>query len=153
DRGAKAGTALGWTPMQKPRTKWQVPETWRRIVDIGVQRAMHIFSLYENALRAHEGLSLDDAQDESATLWAGLSRVAATNPFAWPTEPVDAATVRTITAANRLVAFPFTKRMTANPFVNQGAALVMTDTTIARRMGVPEKRWVYPWGSAGADEP
>jgi acetyl-CoA C-acetyltransferase len=153
DRCAKAGGTLGWTPMHKPRTRWQVPDTWRRIVDIGVQRAMHIFSLYENALRAHEGVSLADAQDESATLWAALSRVAAENPYAWSTEPVDAATVRTVTAANRLVAFPFTKRMTANPFVNQGAALVVTDTTTARRWRVPEDRWIYPWGSAGADEP
>jgi acetyl-CoA C-acetyltransferase len=153
DRCAKAGGDLGWTPMKVPRPKWQLPPTWRRIVDIGVQRAMHIFALYENALRAHEGISLDDAQDESAALWASLSRVAVTNPYAWATEAVDAATVRTVTADNRRVCFPFTKRMTANPFVNQGAALLVTDTETARRLGVPDDRWVYPWGSAGADEP
>ncbi|MEO8691928.1 MAG: hypothetical protein ABI658_00345 [Acidimicrobiales bacterium] len=153
DRCAKAGGALGWTPMATPRAKWQMPDTWRRIIDIGVQRAMHIFALYENALRAHEGISFADAQDESATLWAALSRVAANNPYSWTTEAVDAATVRTITAANRRVAFPFTKRMTANPFVNQGAGLLVTDTDTARRLRVPEQQWVYPWGSAGADEP
>jgi hypothetical protein len=114
---------------------------------------MHIFALYENAVRAHEGVPFDDAQDESARLWSALSRVAATNPFAWSREPVDAATIRTITPANRPVAFPFTKRMTANPFVNQGAALLVTDRTTARRWGVPESRWIHPWGSAGADEP
>jgi hypothetical protein len=114
---------------------------------------MHIFALYENALRVHEDLALRDAQDESATLWAALSRVAATNPYAWATQPLDAATVRAVTATNRMVAFPFTKLMTANPFVNQGAALLMTDTVTARRLGVPEERWIYPWGSAGADEP
>jgi len=153
DRCAKVGGELGWTPLRSPRAKWQLPDTWRRIVDIGVQRAMHIFSLYENALRVHEGLALSDAQDESATLWAGLSRVAATNPYAWTSQPIDAVTVRTVTAANRLVAFPFTKLMTANPFVNQGAALLVTDTATARRLRVPEDRWIYPWGSAGADEP
>jgi acetyl-CoA acetyltransferase len=153
DRCAKARGTLGWTPMHTPRVKWQVPDTWRRIIEIGVQRAMHIFALYENALRAHEGMSFADAQDESATLWAALSRVAATNPYAWSTEPVDAATIRTVSAANRRVAFPFTKLMTANPFVNQGAALLVTDTVTARRLGVPERYWVHPWGSAGADEP
>ena len=153
DRCAKAGGSLGWTPMVTPRTKWQIPETWRRITDIGVQRAMHIFALYENALRVHEGEALADAQDESAALWAALSRVAATNPFSWTTDAVDAATVRTITATNRRVAFPFTKRMTANPFVNQGAGLLVTDTATARRWRVPEEQWIYPWGSAGADEP
>jgi acetyl-CoA C-acetyltransferase len=153
DRCAKAGGKLGWTPLLSPRPKWHLPDSWRRIVDIGVQRAMHIFALYENALRVHEGLALSDAQDESATLWAALSRVAATNPYAWSTEAIDAATLRTVTAANRMVAFPFTKLMTANPFVNQGAALLVTDTATARRWRVPEDRWVYPWGSAGADEP
>ena len=153
DRCAKAGGALGWTPMVAPRAKWQVPDTWRRIIDIGVQRAMHIFALYENAKRVHEGIALSDAQDESAALWAALSRVAATNPYSWTTDAVDAATVRTITATNRRVAFPFTKRMTANPFVNQGAGFLVTDTATARRWGVPEEQWIYPWGSAGADEP
>ncbi|HUP73119.1 MAG TPA: hypothetical protein VM282_08720 [Acidimicrobiales bacterium] len=153
DRCAKAGGALGWTPMVKPRTKWQIPDTWRRITDIGVQRAMHIFALYENALRVHEGIALSDAQEESANLWAALSRVAANNPYSWSRDAVDPTTVRTITAANRRVAFPFTKRMTANPFVNQGAALLVTDTATARSLRVPEGQWIYPWGSAGADEP
>ena len=153
DRCAKVDGDLGWTPMAVPRPKWQLPQTWRRIVDIGVQRAMHIFALYENALRAHEGIALSDAQDESAALWAALSRVAAANPYSWSTEPVSATTVRTVTTDNRRVCFPFTKRMTANPFVNQGAALLVTDTETARRLRVPEAQWVYPWGSAGADEP
>src|SRR5207237_10466098 len=62
DRCAKAKGELGWTPIRSPRAKWQVPDTWRRIVDVGVQRAMHIFALYENALRVYEGLTLADAQ-------------------------------------------------------------------------------------------
>ncbi len=54
---------------------------------------------------------------------------------------------------NRMVSFPYTKSLTANPFVNQGAAILMTDTDTARSLGVPEQRWVYPLGGAGADEP
>ena len=38
-------------------------------------------------------------------------------------------------------------------FAHEGAALLVTDTATARRWRVPEDRWVYPWGSAGADEP
>jgi acetyl-CoA C-acetyltransferase len=37
--------------------------------------------------------------------------------------------------------------------VNEGAALLVTDTDTARALGVPEDRWVYPLGGAGADEP
>ena len=52
-----------------------------------------------------------------------------------------------------MISFPYPKSLTANPFVNQGAALLVTDTDTARAVGVPEDRWVYPLGGAGADEP
>jgi acetyl-CoA C-acetyltransferase len=52
-----------------------------------------------------------------------------------------------------MVSYPYPKALTANPFVNQAAALLVTDTETARALGVPEDRWVYPLGGAGADEP
>jgi hypothetical protein len=52
-----------------------------------------------------------------------------------------------------MVSFPYPKSLTANPFVNQGAALLMTDADTARALGIPEDRWVHPLGGAGADEP
>ena len=52
-----------------------------------------------------------------------------------------------------MISFPYPKSLTANPFVNQGAALFVTDAESARGLGIPESRWVYPLGGAGADEP
>jgi hypothetical protein len=52
-----------------------------------------------------------------------------------------------------MISYPYPKRLTANPFVNQGAALLVTDTVTARALGVREECWVYPLGGAGADEP
>ena len=52
-----------------------------------------------------------------------------------------------------MVSFPYPKSLTANPFVNQGAALLVTDADTARAAGIPEDRWVHPIGGAGADEP
>ena len=55
--------------------------------------------------------------------------------------------------ANRMVVFPYSKLLTANPFVNQGAAVLVADDDTARSLGVPEDRWVHVLGAAGADEP
>ena len=52
-----------------------------------------------------------------------------------------------------MISFPYPKSLTANPFVNQGAALLVTDADTAARLGIPEDRWVHPIGGAGADEP
>jgi acetyl-CoA C-acetyltransferase len=52
-----------------------------------------------------------------------------------------------------MVVFPYPKLLTANPFVNQGAAVLVADDDTARSLGVPEDRWVHVVGAAGADEP
>src|SRR6267154_2771731 len=54
---------------------------------------------------------------------------------------------------NRLIAWPYTKLMVANPTVNMGGALLMTSLAKARAAGVPEDRIVYAWGGASAEEP
>jgi hypothetical protein len=114
---------------------------------------MHCFPLYEHALRAHESVSLADAQRESAVLWSGLSEVAAANPYAWTRDAREVDAVGRIDAANRMVTFPYPKSFVANPFVNQGGALLVTDVDTARELGISERRWVHPLGGAGADEP
>src|SRR5439155_4935507 len=124
-----------------------------RAAAVGISRAISGFPLYEHALRAHERASLADAQAESAALWAGLTQLAAANPYAWSREVRDPQEILRIGPDNRMVSFPYPKLLSANPYVNQGAALLLTDTDTARAAGIPEDRWVHPLGSAGADEP
>jgi acetyl-CoA C-acetyltransferase len=45
------------------------------------------------------------------------------------------------------------KLLTANPYVNQGAAILVADDDTARDFGVHDDRWVHVVGAAGADEP
>jgi acetyl-CoA acetyltransferase len=152
-RARGAGVELPWTPRGSRSTIPTMGPELQRAAAVGIERAIHCFPLYEHALRAHEGLTLDDAGAESNALWAGLSSVAAANPYAWTRDARDAATVGTVGPHNRMVSFPYPKTLTANPFVNQGAALLVTDTDTARELGIPAHRWVYPLGGAGADEP
>ena len=152
-RARRAGTALPWTPASHRSTIPTLGPELAGAFAVGIRRALNCFPLYEHALRAHEGRTLADAEHESARMWAGLADVAAANPHAWSRAGATAAEVASVGPDNRMVSFPYPKALTANPFVNQGGALLVTDTETARAAGVPEDRWVYPLGGAGADEP
>jgi acetyl-CoA C-acetyltransferase len=152
-RARRAGIELPWTPPGARSTIPVMPPELQRAARVGIQRAMHCFPLYEHGLRAHEGASFADASAESGAMWAGLTEVAAANPYAWSRDARSAADVTEIRPDNRMISFPYPKSLVANPYVNQGAALLVTDADTARSLGIPEDRWVHPIGGAGADEP
>ena len=53
---------------------------------------------------------------------------------------------------NRMVAFPYTKYMNAVINVDQAAAILMTSVATARRLEIPQDRWIYSWGNGRAYE-
>ncbi len=152
-RARRAGVELPWTPPGTRPTLPALGPELERAAAVGISRAISGFPLYEHALRAHERASLADAQAESATIWSELTRVAAANPYAWSREVRASDELLRVGPDNRMVSFPYPKLLSANPYVNQGAALLLTDIETARAAGVPEDRWVHPLGGAGADEP
>ncbi len=119
----------------------------------GIVRTLDFFPLYDNALQAWEGETFAFSQAESARLWSEMSRVAASNPYAWTRAEVSEAELLSVDNGNRLVVFPYTKLLTANPYVNQGAAVLVADDDTARSLGVREEQWIHVVGAAGADEP
>jgi acetyl-CoA acetyltransferase len=152
-RARRAGVELPWSPRGLRSTIPVMPPELQRAAAVGIERALHCFPLYEHGLRAHEGTSLADAQAESGAMWSGLTAVAAANPYAWSRHSRPASEIIEVGPENRMVSFPYPKSLVANPFVNQGAALLVTDADTARSLGIPERRWVHPIGGAGADEP
>lgn len=111
-----------------------------------------IYPLYENAGRAARGETLAEGQAESGALWAGMSEVAAQCEHAWLRQPVTAEEVVTPGAANRPIAFPYTKLQVANAAVNQGAGFIVASLAEARRRGVAEERLVFIGHGAAAHE-
>ena len=111
-----------------------------------------VYTLYENATRAAWGQSAVEAQDESAALWARYAQVAAGNPLAWDRKGHSAAEIATPTSKNRPISYPYSKRMVAQLFVNQGAAIIVTSRGAALAAGVPEDRLIYVWSGAGATD-
>jgi acetyl-CoA acetyltransferase len=112
-----------------------------------------VYPFYENALVHAWGLTPAEAHAESAALWARFSDVASTNASSWSSEALTAAEIATPTADNRLIAWPYTKRMVANPAVNQGAAVLLMRLSLARALGIPDDNMVHVWGGASANEP
>ncbi|SFV00232.1 enoyl-CoA hydratase-related protein [Pseudoduganella namucuonensis] len=119
----------------------------------GLTNAVDVYPLYDNATRAAWGQSFADAQMESGTIWANMSRAAAANPYAWSGKPMSAADIVSPSEHNRPIAHPYQKFMVAQSGVNQAAAVLMTHLDAARAMGVPDERIVYVGSGAGAHEP
>ena len=102
-----------------------------------------VYPLFETALRHAEGRSIDEHQRHVSELWARFSAVAAENPNAWSRTAYSAEEIRTVSPDNRMVCFPYPKRMCANIDVDQAAALILCSFESARAAGVPDDRMVF----------
>ena len=118
----------------------------------GAAAPTQIYPLFETALRATAGRSVAEHQVATSELWSQFSAVAATNPHAWSREAWTAEEIRTVTPDNRLIAFPYPKRMCANIDVDQAAALLVCSYETARAAGIPDDRLVFPLSGADAHD-
>ena len=124
----------------------------RHLAAHGLTDAASQYALLENARRAREGLSRDEYAVRMGALFAPFTEVAAANPFAASPVRRDAAELVTLTAVNRPIADPYPRYLVARDQVNQGAAVLLASIAAARRLGVPEERWVFLAGHADARE-
>ena len=104
------------------------------------------YGLLDNARRGRLGLSVAEYRQEMAELFAPFSKVAAKNPFSSSPVERSVAEVATVTDDNRMIADPYPRLLVARDQVNQGVAAVMMSVEAARRLGVPEEKWVYLHG-------
>jgi acetyl-CoA C-acetyltransferase len=104
------------------------------------------YGLLENARRGRLQLTVADYRRKMAELFAPLSKVAAKNPFS--SSPVERTVdeIITVTDDNRMICDPYPRLLVARDQVNQGAAAVLMSVEAARRLGVPESKWVYVHG-------
>lgn len=118
----------------------------------GIRAPIQLYPIFENAIRYARREPIADHFIRISELWAGFSKVAGTNPHAWLKEPVDAKTIRTPSARNRMISFPYPKLMNSNNSVDMGAALIMCSVEKARALGIPEHQWVYPLAGTDAHD-
>jgi acetyl-CoA C-acetyltransferase len=110
------------------------------------------YGLLDNARRAKLGLGVSDYRQQMAELFAPFSKVAAKNPFS--SSPVERSVeeIVTVTDDNRMICDPYPRLLVARDTVNQGAAAILMSVEAARRLGVPEYKWVYLHGHADQTE-
>ncbi|CQD16147.1 acetyl-CoA acetyltransferase [Mycolicibacterium conceptionense] len=110
------------------------------------------YGLLENARRARLGLSVSDYRQAMAELFAPFSKVAAKNPYSSSPVERSAQELATVTESNRMICDPYPRLMVARDQVNQGAAVLLMSVESARKLGVPEEKWVYLRGHADMKE-
>jgi acetyl-CoA C-acetyltransferase len=106
------------------------------------------FALFDNARRAHLGRGLDAHRAQLGRVMAPMTEVAAASPHAWFPTARSPEEIVTVTADNRMVAYPYTKLMTAIMDVDMAAGLLLASAAKADALGVPEEKRVYlrGWG-------
>lgn len=150
----RSGQPLPWPPMDHEHRPIRGGDHQNAVARaLELTSPVNVYPLYENATRAAWGQRIDEADAESAAVWARNAQVARRRPTAWIQRPVSTADILSPQQSNRLIAWPYRKLMVANPIVNQGAAIVITSLAYARKAGIADDRLVYVHGGSAADEP
>ena len=154
-RARAENVKLEWTPGGDgfPRFLLQMKPFANSLeVRHGVRQPVDMYPLYENALRARAGRTIEAHQRYVSELLARYSEVAAKNPFSWFPEARTAAETRTVSAKNRWIGFPYPKLMNALMEVDQGAAAIVMSERAADRLGIAKAKRVAFLGGASAND-
>lgn len=156
-RALREGTEPQWTPLDEGAAPSRVLGSDRAPasdaeVAANLIAPVAMYPLFEHALWAASGLSLDVHRGRLGQLWSAFSDVAAGNPHAWSRERRTAHEIATPAPANRLVTLPYTKLLNSNIQTDQAAALIVCSAETARGLGVPRERWVFPHATAHAHD-
>ena len=118
----------------------------------GAMAPIRMYPLFENAIRAHLGQSIEEHQHYVAKLCSRFTQVAAKHPNSWFPVARKPEEIETVSPDNRWVCFPYPKRMNAIMEVNQAAAVLLTGSETAKELGIPEDKWVYVHGGGEAND-
>ena len=154
-KAARAQTELDWREVPgTPDVMMGEEMEMRHEAEVAIKlgRPIHVYPIFELALRHHMGLGVQEHLEQVSALWAGFSAVAAENPHAWIRDAKTAEEIRTPSAVNRPVTYPYPKFMNSNNNVDQGAALILCSESKAAALGIPREKWVYPWAGTDAHD-
>lgn len=147
----KAGTTAAESPAPDEPDELLVPQQELRLPverTAGLRAAVGYYAVLESAFRHRRGWTVERSRDLIAELYARMSEQSLDNPGAWRPERVAAREIRDAGEGNPMLAFPYTRRHATSWSVDQAGALLVCSAGTARRLGVPQDRWVFPMVSA-----
>ena len=151
----RAGVTLDWAddPGGAPEAWGVATRGWSDTEERhGARAAIYTYPMFENAIRGHLGRSIAEHQAEMGRLLARFAAVAAANPLADRRAGYSAEQIAQVQPDNPIIAFPYTRLMSANAYIDQGAALIVTSVAMARRLGIAREKWVFLQGCADAHD-
>lgn len=155
-RSRKAGVELAWPKAPAdafPRVLGEDLEMNHPAErERGLVMPVQIYPMFETAIRAAAGRTVEQQLVVASELWSRFSDVAAQNPAAWSRTARTAEEIRTPTVTNRMIGFPYTKYMNSNNNVDMAAALIMCSAAKAQSLGIARDRWVFPHSGVDCHE-
>jgi len=118
----------------------------------GVHHPVNFYAMVESVMRNQKGEDPAEHLARISALWASGSEVASQNPDAWLTDAVSANDIATASPHNRMVAAPYTKLLTSNINVDQGAAAVICSYRFATNAGLSDDDMVFLLSGSGAHD-
>lgn len=151
----RSGAAAVWNedPGGAPELIGDARRGWNEHEDLHRMRAAIVmYPLIENAIRAARGRSIAAHQQHIGALMSRFADIAAANPLATRREACSAEQLVTVNERNRWIGFPYPRLMNANAYIDQAAAVIMTNVATARELGIPRDKWVFLHGCADAHD-
>jgi len=119
----------------------------------GLHFPHEVYPLFESAMAARAGNTLDEHRAWLGHLMAPFTTEAARHPDqAWfPTErtPSELSEAR---PDNRMISEPYTKLLNSILSVDMAAAFVLMAAEVAEELGVPRDRWVFSWATSTCND-
>jgi acetyl-CoA C-acetyltransferase len=155
-KARKAGRTLEWPTAPEGAVPRQIGEDLQMNhpteIARGIVMPVQVYPMFETAVRAAAGETVDEHQVKISELWARFSAVAADNPNAWIRTRKSAEEIRTVSPDNRMIGMPYPKYMNSNNDVDMAAALIICSVERAEALGVARDRWVFPVSGADCHE-
>ena len=124
-------------------------ELWSEIeAAAGLGMPVGYYALLESARCHKAGGDVAEHRQEIGAMYSDFSLVAADNAMAWDRTHYSERQIVEPAADNRMLAFPYTKRMNTQWNVDQSAALLLCSVALAKELGIPEHKWVFPLAAA-----
>ncbi|HEX4820193.1 MAG TPA: hypothetical protein VFV00_08300 [Acidimicrobiales bacterium] len=113
-------------------------------IEAGLYAPVEQYALMESALRASDGITIEEHRREIAELCARFNAVAHMNPDAAFPMKIEPAALAELGPGNRPLAFPYGKWHASQWTVDQAAALLLCSVEAAERVGIDRERWLFP---------
>ena len=153
-KAVRAGQDLDWPERDKSVSpmRGQRPFTSEWEAQHGLRLPIQLFPLLENAIRHANARSAEEQINIAAGLLHKNARVASDNPHAWFQDAPSAKEIASVTSDNRMIAYPYSKRMNAIMDVDQAAAILVVSDRYLDSDSAQRERAVAVLGGAGAEE-